>query len=79
MTDTDVIALKELVSLVEPIKAVIKEYNTRIAHDNVIDIEPIEIKLDDKIGVVGKAVGMYIKNGKSLPINIKRTSKVTNY
>ena len=60
MTDTDVIALKELVSLVEPIKAVIKEYNTRIAHDNVIDIEPIEIKLDDKIGVVGKAVGMRI-------------------
>lgn len=60
MTDTDVIALKELVSLVEPIKAVIKEYNTRISHDNVIDVEPIEIKLDDKIGVVGKAVGMRI-------------------
>lgn len=60
MTDTDVIALKELVSLVEPIKEVIKEYNTRITHDNVIDIEPIEIKLDDKIGVVGKAVGMRI-------------------
>lgn len=60
MTDTEVIALKELVSLVEPIKAVIKEYNTRITHDNVIDIEPIEIKLDDKIGVVGKAVGMRI-------------------
>lgn len=60
MTDTDVIALKELVSLVEPIKEVIKEYNIRIAHDNVIDVEPIEIKLDDKIGVVGKAVGMRI-------------------
>lgn len=60
MTDTEVIALKELVSLVEPIKEVIKEYNTRITHDNVIDIEPIEIKLDDKIGVVGKAVGMRI-------------------
>lgn len=60
MTNTDVIALKELVSLVEPIKAVIKEYNTRIAHDNVIDIEPIELKLDDKIGVVGKPVGMRI-------------------
>ena len=60
MTDADVIALKELVSLVEPIKAVIKEYNTRIADDNVIDIEPIELKLDDKIGVVGKPVGMRI-------------------
>lgn len=60
MTDTDVIALKELISLVEPIKAVIKEHNTRIADDNVIDVEPIEIKLDDKIGVVGKAVGMRI-------------------
>ena len=60
MTDADVIALKELISLVEPIKAVIKEHNTRIADDNVIDVEPIEIKLDDKIGVVGKAVGMRI-------------------
>ena len=53
---------KYLVPLYENkyIKAVIKEYNTRIAHDNVIDIEPIELKLDDKIGVVGKPVGMRI-------------------
>lgn len=60
MNDKDIIALKELVGLVEPIKNMIKEYNTRIAHDNIIDVDPIEIKLDDKIGVIGKPVGIRI-------------------
>lgn len=60
ISDLDVIALKELAGLVEPIKEVIEAYNNRITHDNVIEVEPIEIKLDDKIGVVGKAVGMRI-------------------
>lgn len=39
-------SLRELVDLVEPIKEVIRKYNEGITTEKVIEVEPIEVKID---------------------------------
>ncbi|MDM0804709.1 hypothetical protein QTI11_15215, partial [Clostridium perfringens] len=44
--ETDIQALKELISLVEPLKDVIQVYNKSITTEKYIDVEPIEVNID---------------------------------
>ena len=43
---SDIKALKELISLLEPIKDVLHEYNNSMTNEKYLDVEPIEIKID---------------------------------
>lgn len=56
----DIKDLKEIISMKEDLKDIIQAYSNSIANGKVIDVEPMEIKLDKSIGAVGKAVGMRI-------------------
>lgn len=59
--ETDIQALKELISLVEPLKDVIQVYNKSITTEKYIDVEPIEIKIDrTKLSGNIKATGFRI-------------------
>ena len=59
--ETDIQALKELISLVEPLKNVIQVYNKSITTEKYIDVEPIEIKIDrTKLSGNIKATGFRI-------------------
>ena len=44
--DIDLQALKELSELAEPIKLLVKQYNSSITKENIIEVEPIEVKID---------------------------------
>ena len=46
--EDDIKALKELITLIEPLKNVIQEYNNNTTNNKYIDIEPIEIKINRK-------------------------------
>lgn len=56
----DIKDLKEIISMKDDLKAIIQVYSERIALDNIIEIEPTEIKLDERIGATGKAVGVRV-------------------
>ena len=59
--ETDIQALKELISLVKPLKDVIQVYNKSITTEKYIDVEPIEIKIDrTKLSGNIKATGFRI-------------------
>ena len=59
--ETDIQALKELISLVEPLKDVIQVYNKSITTEKYIDVEPIEINIDrSKLSGNIKATGFRI-------------------
>ena len=59
--ETDIKALKELISLVEPLKNVIQVYNKSITTEKYIDVEPIELKIDrSKLSGNIKATGFRI-------------------
>ena len=59
--ETDIQALKELISLVEPLKDVIQMYNKSITSEKYIDIEPMELKIDkSKLSGNIKATGFRI-------------------
>ena len=53
-------SLKEIISMRNELKSVIQWYSNSIANSEIVELEPLEIKLDERIGVVGKAVGMRI-------------------
>lgn len=44
--EIDMNSLKEIINLLEPMKEVIQEYNKSKIKDSVIDLEPLEIKID---------------------------------
>lgn len=46
--ESDINSLKELITLVEPLKSVIQEYNKSITREKYIEAEPIEIHIDRK-------------------------------
>ena len=59
--ETDIQALKELISLVEPLKDVIQVYNKSITTEKYIDVEPIEVNIDrSKLSGNIKATGFRI-------------------
>ena len=59
--ETDIQALKELISLVEPLKNVIQVYNKSITTEKYIDVEPIEVNIDrSKLSGNIKATGFRI-------------------
>ena len=59
--ETDIQALKELISLVEPLKDVIQAYNKSITTEKYIDVEPIEVNIDrSKLSGNIKATGFRI-------------------
>lgn len=62
--EIDLKSLKELTELVEPIKLLVKQYNSSITNENVIEVEPIEVVID-KSKLVGdvKAVGFKLYSG----------------
>lgn len=37
---------QELSELLEPIKLLVKQYNSSITKENIIEVEPIEVKID---------------------------------
>ena len=47
-SEEDIKSLKELITLIDPLKNVIQEYNNNITNDKYIDIEPIEVKINRK-------------------------------
>lgn len=47
--DIDIKLIKELVSLIDPIKEVIQKYNQSITKENIIDVAAIEIVINRKI------------------------------
>lgn len=47
-SEEDIKSLKELITLIAPLKNVIQEYNNNITNDKYIDIEPIEVKINRK-------------------------------
>ena len=59
--EIDIQALKELISLVKPLKDVIQVYNKSITSEKYIDVEPIEINIDrSKLSGNIKATGFRI-------------------
>ncbi|MBP3905934.1 MAG: hypothetical protein J6D12_02340, partial [Peptostreptococcaceae bacterium] len=44
--EIDLKSLKELTELVEPIKLLVKQYNSSITKENIIEVEPIEVVID---------------------------------
>lgn len=59
--EIDFNSLKEIINLLEPMKEVIQEYNKSKTKDNVIDLEPLEIKIDrSKLNGNIKAAGFRI-------------------
>ena len=46
--ESDINSLKELITLVEPLKSVIQVYNKSITREKYIEAEPIEIHIDRK-------------------------------
>lgn len=56
--DIDIKSMKELIGLIEPIKLVIQKYNEGITKGKIIDIDPVEIKIDrSKLNNNIKSVG----------------------
>ena len=53
-------SLKEIISMKNELRNVIQWYSKSISNNEIVELEPVEIKLDERIGVVGKAVGMRI-------------------
>ncbi len=62
--EIDLKSLKELTELVEPIKLLVKQYNSSITKENIIEVEPIEVVIDKSkfIGEV-KPVGFKLYSG----------------
>lgn len=53
-------SLKEIISMKNELRNVIQWYSKSISNNEIVELEPVEIKLDERIGVVGKAVGIRI-------------------
>lgn len=62
--EIDLKSLKELTELVEPIKLLVKQYNSSITKENIIEVEPIEVVIDkSKFTGEVKPVGFKLYSG----------------
>ncbi|MGL4950177.1 MAG: hypothetical protein ACRC5M_07315 [Anaeroplasmataceae bacterium] len=67
INDIDIKSIKELIELIDPIKEVIQKYNKCITNENIIDVEPIEIKVDRNI-----------LNNEIIPVGFKLDKDIYN-
>lgn len=59
--ESDINSLKELITLVEPLKGVIQEYNKSLTSEKYIEVEPIEVHIDRKnLSGIIKQVGFRV-------------------